>query len=99
MKTLANIKEGWSQYLVLAGPSEALLFAPVKVLPNFLQMQLLPCQAVFARAVLILDKLFLQPNIQPPFMDSYPHLPYVSLPCQTLSCCMAWRGCRFLLMG
>lgn len=35
--------------------NEVLLFAPVKVLPNLSQTRLLPYQAAFARAVLILE--------------------------------------------
>lgn len=87
MKILDALSDGWLQYLVLA-----LLFAPVKVIRNLSQTQLPQCQAVFARAALILDKPFLQPNIQPLFLDSCPHLPYVSLPRQPLSCCMAQGG-------
>lgn len=62
MKALDKIKEGWPRYLV----------APVKVLPNLLETRLLPCWAVFARAGLILDELFLKPNIQPPFFGLLP---------------------------
>lgn len=84
-KTLDAVREGRPLYLALAEASEALLLVPLKGSPNLSHPWLLPCLGAFARAVLSLDKLFLQPNVQLPSLGSCPPLPYVSLPCQTLT--------------